>query len=41
MKAVIGLCNRIVVIHYGRKIDEGTPEEIAENPDVIEAYLGL
>lgn len=40
MKAVIGLCDRIVVIHYGRKIAEGTPGEIAENPDVIKAYLG-
>ena len=40
VKAVIGLCDRIVVIHYGRKIAEGTPEAIAENPVVIEAYLG-
>jgi len=40
MKAVMGLCDRIVVISYGRKLTEGTPRDIQENKDVIEAYLG-
>ena len=40
MAAVVGLCDRVVVLHYGRKIAEGTPKEITENPQVIEAYLG-
>lgn len=39
-KAVVGLCSRILVLHYGRMIAQGTPREITENPEVIEAYLG-
>jgi branched-chain amino acid transport system ATP-binding protein len=40
MKVVMGLCDRIVTISYGRKICEGSPEETCVNPAVIEAYLG-
>jgi len=40
MKAVVGLCDRVVVLHYGSKIAEGTPKEITEHPEVMEAYLG-
>jgi branched-chain amino acid transport system ATP-binding protein len=40
MGVVMGIADRVVVLDFGGKIAEGPPEQIANNPDVIRAYLG-
>jgi branched-chain amino acid transport system ATP-binding protein len=40
MKAIMCTCSRIMVLNFGTKITEGPPEEVANHPEVISAYLG-
>ena len=40
MKAIMAICDRIIVLHHGQLIAEGTPDEVANNRQVIEVYLG-
>ena len=40
MKAVMGLCQKLMVLNFGQLLAEGSPEEIRANEQVIEAYLG-
>lgn len=40
LQATMAICSHIVVLDYGKKIAEGTPQEVTNNPEVIKAYLG-
>lgn len=41
MQAVVSLCGEVIVLHHGEKIAEGTPEQVMNDPYVMEVYLGM
>ena len=40
MRAVVSLCNRLIVLNFGQKIAEGEPKDVLRTPEVVAAYLG-
>ena len=40
MKLVLGICERLVVLNYGKILASGKPNDVINNPQVVEAYLG-
>ena len=40
MHAVVNLCEKVIVIHHGEKLAEGTPDQVMNDPNVIDVYLG-
>ena len=41
MRTVLGICQKLTVLNFGQVIAEGTPQEVCDNKDVVEAYLGI
>jgi branched-chain amino acid transport system ATP-binding protein len=40
MKFIMDVCDRIIALTYGKKIAEGSPEQVSKNSEVLKAYLG-